>query len=172
VNGPWRLLILGLAVLSLAACGGSDETSGTTEASDTTEESTATASPEDDRLSHDEFVAQADAICGRRLSQLNAGPPPRSFAELAETMDKGTRVLRATVAELRSLKPPEEDEVRVDQMLAAFEANAATLSNVKAAALKQDQAGVEAAIASGEAPALQAGELAFELGLTVCSQPG
>lgn len=168
------LVLIGLCSIALSGCGssGDDEPSATPAQTTSVVETTATAAaPEDGRLSRAEFAAKADAICGRQLRKLNQGPQPTSFAELAAAMDKGSRVLRATVKEIRALKPPEEDQRLVDQMLAAFEANAATLSTVKAAALRQDQAGVETAVALGEAPALRAGQLAYELDLTVCSQP-
>jgi hypothetical protein len=118
-----------------------------------------------------EWAASAHAICGRLLKRLNALPQPQGFQQLANQLGFAMRTFRTVVAQIEALPPPPDDALLVKQMLAAFRANAITLQRARAAALRQDAQGVEAAVGEGEKPALRAGQLAFDLGLTKCSQP-
>lgn len=73
---------------------------------------------------------------------------------------------------MQALTPPPADALRVKRLLVAMRANVKTLTRSRAAVLRNDQKGYEAAVKEGKAPALRAGQLAFDLGLTKCSQPG
>jgi hypothetical protein len=75
------------------------------------------------------------------------------------------------VAEIQALPAPPGEMRRVNQLVVAMRANSTMLRRARAAALRRDQKGLEAAVEEGKGPALRAGQLAFELGLTKCSQP-
>ena len=132
-----------LSVLAAAGCGGGSE----------------------DRLTHDEFLSQGNAICAKYDGQIeaagqtafaSAGQPTeaeiQAFAEntLLPTVEK-------EIDELRSLSPPEEDEATVDEILDKAQAAA-------------DELGANSALlASDEDPFEETNRLAGSYGLTACA---
>lgn len=81
----------------------------------------------DTRLTHEEFLSQGNAICAEGNKQIEEGAGPafaspdkptvteiRTFAETVVLPN-----VRDTLEQLRELSPPEEDEARVEEILAA-----------------------------------------------------
>ena len=81
----------------------------------------------DTRLTHEAFLSQGNAICAEGNKQIEEGagavftsPDKPTVAEIrtfAETVVLPS--VRDTLDQLRALAPPEEDEARVEEILAA-----------------------------------------------------
>lgn len=121
---PWLLAVLGLA---LAACGN------------------------DDRLSREQYVSRANALCrenDRRVAQVardavaqaRARGRLREDAVRSEVLNRSLPSIRSLLERLRRLRPPEEDERRVDRFLDQIEEAARLLPEVDRATRRRDQA--------------------------------
>lgn len=121
-----------------------------------------------ERLSHEEFVAQADAICERQVAKIKAVPQPESLEELDEYAEKVIPLAKEEVEQLHELEPPQADEEKVEQMLDDVEATVSAVERIGEAAKAGDQAQLQAAIAEGQAADARAERTSRELGLKVC----
>ncbi len=64
----------------------------------------------DDRLTKEEYIAQADAICKEGNEKMLALAVPTGLEEVAELAGQAIEIQEQAVADLRALKPPEADE--------------------------------------------------------------
>ena len=95
-----RRLAPAAAVIALAGCGGGG----------------------DDRLTHEEFVAKADAICAKyqkRGARLPQGE--RTKEGIVRSVDQLMRLFRKQLGELRALNPSKDDAEMVDRWVRAQE---------------------------------------------------
>ena len=144
-----RLAACLLAILALAACsrGGSDE-----------------------RLSREEYVKRADAICAayeRRLERLRR---PENVAELGRLADEALPIAREGVRKLRALKPPEELRRDVAEWLRRNDRNVLMIEALGDAARAGETTRVRE-IASDAADNERAADaLAKNLGLRACAR--
>ena len=126
---------------------------------------------DDGRLSKEEYVERADAICAeydRRLSDL---PEPGNIRELGELAADALPVARKGVAELRALRPPAELQPRVSEWLERNDRNIRMIGALRDAARAGQTTRVQE-IASEAADNEQAADaLAKEIGLEACAAP-
>ena len=143
-----RLLVVALAVALVAGCGGGGG----------------------QRLSRTEFAAKADAICRKynRLSQSISNPT--SLAELAAAVDKLTPLLDRSVKDLRTLRPPKDEQATADRWIDQLGAIRNDLAKVGDRAKKKDTKGIQAALRAGGADQQRGNRLAGRLGMTDCSE--
>lgn len=141
--GPLPLCLL---VVTAAACGGGD------------------------RLSREEYVAKADAICEKYGKQLDALPEPQTVAEVAGVAERALPIARKGVDELRRLEPPEELESKVDDWLARDAKNVQAIENLRDAAKDGDPAKIRSIVAESAANEKKADALAREIGLAKCAE--
>lgn len=143
-----RLLVVALAVALVAGCGGGGGK----------------------RLSRTEFAAKADAICRKydRLSQSISNPT--SLAELAAAVDKLTPLLDRSVKDLRTLRPPKDEQATADRWIDQLGAIRNDLTKVGDRAKKKDTKGIQAALRAGGADQQRGNQLAGRLGMTDCSE--
>lgn len=139
-----------LAIVLLAGCGGSGSSG--------------------QRLTHDEYAKQADAICSKYKQKTDAFSRPATLPDLASLADQLLPLLDDARGELRALRPPQHEEATANAWLDEFDVIADDVKKIRDQAKKNDAAAVQAAAM----PALQhnqhANELASELGMTVCSK--
>jgi hypothetical protein len=106
-RGAWRAALVGLLV-ACAACGDDG----------------------DERLTRDEWRARAAAACERTRTELDAATGERDTLQRAR---RNAATIRELTAELRALRPPEEDERALRQTLEVLdEAVALGLAGVEA----------------------------------------
>lgn len=75
----------------------------------------------DDRLSKEDFIAQADEICAAAETRAQELPQPADPSE-AETYASGLEdITRGYVGDLRELEAPEEDEAEIDALIGKME---------------------------------------------------
>jgi prophage DNA circulation protein len=146
-----RLLLVSLALvvaLAAAACG---ESKG------------------GDRLSKEDYVRQADAICTTYEKRLDALPEPKTIDEVETLATKAKPIAEDGQAALRRLRPPVELEEDVDAWLELNQANVDAIDDLGAAAADSDEAEAQAVSKRAVENERKADALAERLGLVACS---
>jgi hypothetical protein len=134
----------------------------------------------EERLTREEFVDEAGAICRASGRQVGGVEPP-SLADPAaveRAIGEAVAIQRRALRELRRLDPPAADEVGVEQWLDDVAATLDQMEAVAAAVRDGDRAALEKANARGAELDDVAEEFAVAYGLEACStttaeeQPG
>ncbi len=123
----------------------------------------------DERLTREEFIRQADAICAaheRRLAEL---PTPRSVAELADVAEEALPIAREGIARLRALKPPVDLAPLVAEWLLRNEANVKRMEELRDAARAGDETEVQEIASAATDNEREADALARRIGLDDCA---
>lgn len=142
-----RILVLTLALLLLAGCGGGPSAEGYREA--------------------------ATEICTEAAADVSAIPPPGDDAAAVARYSDAVGEIRAreTVA-LDELEPPDELEAQHTQLINASGAVVRSLQDLARAADRNDRTAAAAAAESGARAADGARRAAEDLGVPACGQPG
>jgi sugar-specific transcriptional regulator TrmB len=117
-------IVLAVAVLVVAACGGSS------------------------RLSRSEFVQRANAVCTKyeqKVTRAMAGINPGDQTQLASAIGKALPVIREGNDELRALKPPEDLQQRFDRWLRIADNEVAAATELRDGLKKDDAKAVQRA---------------------------
>ena len=146
-------IALVVACLFAAACG-SDESSN--------------ADGGAERLTKEEYIAQADAICQEANAAIEAVPEPQSAEELAEYGEQVVEIGQDQLDRLRALRPPAADEATINGAYDLIEQQLAIANDVVAAARDNDLEQVQELLAQGEQLNDQADQIARDYGLTEC----
>jgi hypothetical protein len=138
--------LAGAAALALAGCGGG-------------------------RLSHREFVRQADAVCAAYQSKVEILTRPTSYDDVIAYVEKTLPLYVAALEKLRALDAPTSDEAATRTWLAANRKVETAMRNLRDAAMRHDPAATNDASAAIQAAGLASRRAAAALGLEVCSTP-
>jgi hypothetical protein len=147
-----RLLLFAVAALALVAggCGNSS-----------------------DRLTKDEFVQRANAICAKyeqRVQSQMSGVPAGDEKQLASSIEKVLPVIRKGNDELRSLSPPESLQSSFDRWMGIADAEVKAAQNLHDALRSSDQQATQDAFRELQSKDVAQDSLARqELGLTGCA---
>jgi hypothetical protein len=126
----------------------------------------------DGRLSKEEYVERADAICTEYERRLNELPKPASIRELGEVAARALSLARRGVRELKALRPPGEVRADVRRWLERNDRNLMLLEALRDAARAGKTTRVQE-IASGAADNEAAADrLAKRIGLQACAESG
>ncbi len=126
----------------------------------------------DDRLSEEEYLREADAICASYDERLNSLPEPTNLTGLERVAGQALALASEGVERLRALKPPEELQAQVDEWIERNEENVRKIRELReAAAQKQAQRVQELASAAADNED-EADALAKEIGLRACAASG
>jgi hypothetical protein len=123
-----------------------------------------------ERLSKDEWIEQADAICAQANEDVEALEEPTALDEIAAFTDEASGISREALADLRALRPPEEDQATVDEMLDLVEQQIEIGEQIGEAAADGDQAEVQRLAAEAEPIEAEANEQARAYGLADCGE--
>ena len=123
------------------------------------------------RLSHDQFVAHADAVCSAYDAKVQLLSRPRSYADIVAYVGQTLPLYVAALDKLKALQPPRDDEDAVRAWLALNDRVVATVRRLRAAALRHDPAGTNDASTAMQAASLASRRAAAALGLTACASP-
>jgi hypothetical protein len=140
------LLLSAAAAFLLAGCGGSG------------------------RLSHDAFVAKANAICADYHARAAKLPLPHTIAAYAEYARRTLPFYRSALAQLAALRPPSADEPAVLRLLDADRAIERDIVRIEHAASSGNAAAVDRAVGQARKDNARAARLARSLDLGVCAQ--
>ena len=126
----------------------------------------------DDRLSREEYVSKADAICTRvenRLERLGQAESVERFAQLAE---EAIPIVRKSFDDIEALEPPEELEARVHEWDEINRRGLEALEDLPAAARARNRTEVEGILRRADANEKRADKLAREIGFKKCAESG
>ena len=129
------------------------------------------AGGEDERLSREEFVEQATAICARAEERIGELPQPASVAELGTYAREARSITAEGVAELRELEPPEELEDGLRRYLESGDEVVGLLGELEEAASAGDEAEARR-VAEQIAESADAQEAARAAGIPDCEADG
>ncbi|MGH2996554.1 MAG: hypothetical protein ACRDON_11665 [Gaiellaceae bacterium] len=122
-----------------------------------------------ERLSLEELITQADAICAKYEEQLNALETPQSLEDVERLAEEGKPIVEEGVNELKALEPPEDLEDEWDKLMEQNDANVALIDELSEAAASGDQARVQEVAAEAQRQDEETDQLAREIGLEECS---
>jgi hypothetical protein len=122
------------------------------------------------RLSHEQFVDRADAICSRYDAAVAKLQTPRTLVEVERYTRRVIPIYRRALAELAALEPPKADVPRFRAWLRADRRIAADLDALAAAAAARQIPHVRAVVRTATAHNRRSNRLARQLGLKVCSK--
>ncbi len=142
---PFFLLLATAGALATAGCGGG-------------------------RLSHDDYVKRADAVCSAFRASTQAIARPRTYKDIVAYVRRTRPLYEAARIKLVALEPPAKDEPAVRRWLEADKQISAALGDLGTAALRHDFPAVTAAAGRVQAEGVTSRHAAEALGLQVCSQ--
>jgi hypothetical protein len=123
------------------------------------------------RLSHDDFVARADAVCSAYQNKVALLTHVRTYDDVIAYADKTLPLYMAALDKLRALRPPSSDEPAVRRWLAADGKVARAIGRLREAAMRHDPAATNDASAEVQAAGLAGTSAAAALGLQSCAAP-
>jgi hypothetical protein len=159
-----KILVAALvaAMMTLAACGGSDKKSDTSSDSGSSNKA----------LSYSDFGKQADAACTAGTAKLNP-----LGAKLTGQADADTAVLneilpafKGVVDKFKTLKPPAELQAPFDEFNSINDQQVQAFVEAQTAAEAQDQAGYEAAMQKVNDLSAQSDAAGSKLGAPSCAK--
>ena len=142
-------VLLAVAALALAGCGGSSSGG---------------------RLSEAEFVKKADAVCAKYKKKINALPQPSSLSGVAGYAQKAIDLTKQGRAELRALKPPSDLADTNAKWLANLDQTLVLAGELRDAAKQKDLAKVRTLAERGNRLDKQGNRLAAQMGMKACSE--
>jgi hypothetical protein len=122
------------------------------------------------RLSHDEFVKRADAICSAYRGSTQRLAHPRSYGQVLAYVKKTLPVYEAALRKLEQLKPPQSDAAIVRKWLAADRRIVKAEQELALAAQRHDFDAVTAAANAVQQAGVDARHAAADLGMQVCAR--
>jgi hypothetical protein len=122
-----------------------------------------------DRLSQEELVSEADAICTRFEERLDEVEEPQDVQDVERFADETRPIIEEGIDELRALEPPEELEGEYDEWIAMNEDALQVIDDLSEAAAAGDEARVQEVIEDAERREQEADNLAREIGLEECA---
>ena len=120
-------------------------------------------------LSKSEWIEQADEICAQADEDIQALGDPTTLDEIGELTDEASGISRDALADLRALRPPEEDQATVDQMLDLVEQQIVIGEQIGEAARNGDEAEVRRLADEAQPLEAQADEVGRQYGLDDCA---
>jgi hypothetical protein len=124
----------------------------------------------DGRLSHDEFVKRADAICSAYRGSTKRLAHPRSYAQVLAYVKETLPLYEAALRKLQQLQPPKGDEAAVRAWLAADRRIVKAEQRLARAAQRHDFDEVTAAANEVQQAGVDARHAAADLGMQVCGR--
>jgi hypothetical protein len=158
-----------VGALAVAGCGGDGDSSSTS-----TGASGASGASGGTPLSQDEFVTQANAICGTASDQAGALQRPTDIASTADYLTKVLQIYGDLNTKLQALIPPTDLQDKYNQLLSSEQETLSGLQDMEAAAKAGDKAQVSAISQKVDATNAARVPIAKDLGIPNCaaaSQP-
>jgi hypothetical protein len=124
----------------------------------------------DGRLSHDEFVQRADAVCTAYRGSTQRLAHPKSYAEVLAYVKRTLPYYEAGLRKLEALQPPKDDEAAVRTWLAADRRAVSAERKLADAAQRRDFPDVVSSANDVQQAGVDARHAAAALGLQVCGR--
>jgi hypothetical protein len=121
-----------------------------------------------ERLTKQEYIDAADAICGDVNEQLDALGEPGSFEDVARLAEDAVAIQRDALQRLRALNPPEGDEATLNQAYDLLDQQSELGDQMVEAANDEDEARITEIIGQLQGLDEQADQIARNYGLQEC----
>jgi hypothetical protein len=121
-----------------------------------------------DRLTKEDYIAKADAICKSANEKLDALPAPESLEDVASLADDAIAIQEDALSQLRDLKPPEADEARLNEAYDLLGQQVEIGRQIAQAAKDGDEAKVQELLGQIDPVNEQADQIAQDYGLAEC----
>ena len=125
-----------------------------------------------DRLSKEDYLKRADAVCTAYDHRLEELPEPKTIEGVVTLADEAKPVAERGLAELRKLRPPADLQEDVDAWLALNQANVDAIDDLREAAAASDEAAARAVSQRAVENERKADALAKRIGLEECAARG
>jgi hypothetical protein len=122
----------------------------------------------DDRLTREEFVSEADAICEEFDQRLDDVPEPESADDVERFADEARPVIEDGLAELRALQPPEELEEQWNELMDKNDEALEVLDDLSQAAASADEARLQEISEEASRQDAETDRMARAMGLENC----
>jgi hypothetical protein len=122
------------------------------------------------RLTHEEFVAEANTICKDYNAEIAALGTPQSAGEIEEYAKQGVKIAEKHVGRFRNLKPPPEDAENAAKFVELGEHVIDQLKRLEELAAKNDVAGINLLGREAQANAAQARAVGKAMGAEECAK--
>jgi hypothetical protein len=122
----------------------------------------------DDRLTREEFVSEADAICEEFDQRLDDVPEPESADDVERFADEARPVIEDGLAELRALQPPEELEEQWNELMDKNDEALEVLDDLSQAAASADEARLQEISEEASRQDAETDRMARAIGLENC----
>jgi DNA-binding NtrC family response regulator len=126
----------------------------------------------DGRLSKEEYVERADAICTEYERRLDELPEPANIRELGDVAARALPLARRGVRELKALRSPEEVRADVHTWLERNDRNLVLLAALRDAARAGKTTRVQEIASEAADNEAAADRLAKRIGLRACAESG
>ncbi len=123
----------------------------------------------DERLTKEEYIAEADAICKEANDKLDALGEP-TLGNFEQYISDAEGIARDQLAKLRALSPPAEDEETLNSAYDLIERQIELALEGSEALKNQDQAAFERVSGEIEQINAEADQIAQDYGLQECGQ--
>jgi hypothetical protein len=123
----------------------------------------------DDRLSSEDFVSEAEALCEEFDQRVNEVDEPQDADDVERYVNEVRPVVEEGLNDLRALQPPEEFEEQWDELMAANDAGLEALDDLAQAGASGDEARVQEIIEDASRRDEESDRIAQELGLQKCT---
>ena len=122
-----------------------------------------------DRLSREELVSEADAICAEYEAELGALAEPESLADFERLVQDAKPIVENGIESLQALEPPEDLEDEFDEWISRNEENVAAIEDLQEAVAERDEQRIQEIVRQIDENEQEADELAAEIGLDDCA---
>lgn len=117
---------------------------------------------------HEEFAAEANAVCEQNRRRVEALPSPQSTQQLLGYVEDLTALARDQLGKLRAIQPPEDDADEYERMLTQMQATLALYPDLRDAVRSGQQVAIESVLERANSSNEQAAQAALALDLDDC----
>ena len=122
------------------------------------------------QISKPQYIAKADAICGKYNQQVKLLANPKNLSDLAKVADKTLPILDHAISDIRKLEPPASEKALSDQWLTQVRGLKDDLQEIRDKAKAGDMQGVRAVVPKATDHNSKSNALAGQLGMSVCNK--
>jgi hypothetical protein len=123
----------------------------------------------DDRLSREEFVSEAEAICEDFDQRVNEVDEPQNADDIERYVNEVRPVVEDGLNELKGIQPPEELEGQWNELVAMNDESLQALDDLAEAAANRDEDRLEEITEEASRRDEESDRIAQELGLQKCT---
>jgi Tfp pilus assembly protein PilP len=123
----------------------------------------------DDRLSREEFVSEAEAICEDFDQRVNEVDEPQNADDIERYVNEVRPVVEDGLNELKGIQPPEEFEGQWNELVAMNDESLQALDDLAEAAANRDEDRLEEITEEASRRDEESDRIAQELGLQKCT---